>query len=59
MNEDSFDVNYLNYLLDLTGLKKFGKDLTLSEIKKILDKSKITWRSHDGTEKIGISIPKR
>ena len=51
MNEDSFDVNYLNYLLDLTGLKEFGKDLSLSEIEKILEGKKITFSSHDGTKK--------
>jgi hypothetical protein len=44
-------VVYMNYLLDQLGLKELGKNLSLSEIEKILDKKKITWSSYDGTKK--------
>lgn len=51
MNEDSFDVNYLNYILDHLGLKELGVDLNSAEILKILEGKKISFSSYDRTKK--------
>lgn len=44
-------VVYMNYLLDQLGLKELGRNLSLSEIEKILDGKRITFSSYDGTKK--------
>lgn len=44
-------VVYMNYLLDQLGLKELGRNLSLSEIEKILDGKRITFSSYEKTEK--------